>query len=1230
MISIQILSFFIQSLFISAPAANCPEPDAGPDLLICDPGQAVQINASINGSYDRFYWEPSTGLTPPNSLNPTAIVNQTTTYRLVVESRSNVNLITNGNFAGGNSGFTSEYRYRAPGTGFTWGDYSVHNRPSDLNGAWSNCPDATGDGMMLICDGATSPGLNFWCQTVTVQPNTNYEFSFQGTSVYPASPALVVVKFNGAAGGGPYGFSGSTCQWLRFTTTWNSGPNTSVEICLENTNTIGGGNDFAVDDIRLHELCEREDEVTIEVVEMQADPGGPYELTCDIPVIQLDGSLSSQGPDYRYEWRTFNGNIRSGANTLFPVVDRPGTYILTLFGPGGCEKQVAVEVFGKTEEPEITTLTADSIGCGTDSIQLFSIVDPPNQGYQYTWSGPGSFISQEEAPWVRTPGTYYVVVEDIYGCSGIDSVTVEKGAGVPALRPFLEDTLSCKTDTVQLRVDPWIPGQNYAWTGPNGFQSNEAEPVVRDTGWYYVRTWEDPACPARDSIRVTSDLATFTVTISGDTLSCKVDTVPLTASFDLNKVDSWIWYLPDGSTRIDTMLTTPLDGWHFLHTLYENGCVHIDSFRVERDSSLLTFSLDADTITCAVPEASILANLPAGALGISWNGPGNYSSDQVRDTVSLPGWYVATVTGENGCNAIDSVLVERSGDVPVIELLSDTFDCNNTQFNLRWNSPDANLIFQWTGPGGFQSSDPNPAITESGVYYLVLSNPQNCRIVDSVEIQADLSEPAFSITEDSISCAHPMATIALMVSGGTPGQVEWLDGSGTVMGTGSRFTTSTGGSYTVRVTGANGCEKDSTFFIRENKSVPDISLSGDTITCLKNDIWIRLDMEATAGSGQWSGPGIRQVNGDSVLVDAGGEYEYTFTGDNGCITSEQITIPVDTVNPVFTLRGDTLLHCLKDQAAISVMGQQSGWTITWIDSSGKILGNSPDLIVSDPGTYRLVVIDPVTGCDAEKSWAVWEVFPPQALDIRVEDPACFEDQGSVSVLQVTGGSGPYQFDIGGTRATAGQALALDPGAYSVRVTDALGCVLEKSFRIADRVDPVLSLTASIQVIPGQSIWLRPVLNLDSTALASIQWMPAGKVSCPNCLSTVAMPDVSETFTLTVTDTSGCTVSASVFFNLRSPRIFIPNAFSPLNKDGVNDFFLPNTGEGILVESMSIFDRWGNRVWVRENLTSNAPNEGWDGSIGDRSALPGVYVYRIVFRMPDGSEEFRTGDVTLVH
>lgn len=1286
---------------------TCPEPDAGPDLIICDPGQLVRLQGSIQGSFDRFYWEPMTGLNPPNSLTPTVTVNQTTTYRLVVESTSNVNLITNGDFASGNTGFSSEYIYYPPGSVFTdWGVYTVHNRPSDCNGGFSNCNDISGEGLMFISDAALTPGVNFWCQTVPVQPNTTYEFSFWGTSVHPASPSVFQVKFDGTPGGGPFGNAASPCVWQRYTTRWNSGGSASVEICLEDLNIDLGGNDFAIDDIRLVEICERYDEVTVEVIEILADAGGPYEINCDFPVIQLDGSGSSQGAGYSYEWMTFNGRITGGANTLFPNVDKPGTYILTVFGPGGCEKQISVEVNGSTQLPILRPQAPDSIGCGTDSVRLSVQILPQNQIYTYEWTGPGGFNSQAEGPWVYAPGTYYITVTDLFGCSQTDSVTVEPGPGVPRVESYYQDTLNCFTDSIQLKVDPLVAGQFYEWKGPNGFTSlepepmvgdtgwyvvvsgndpkclgtdsirvsgkyaaaplslsadtlsclrdsvrlridplisgeyyewrgpkgylrQEAEPMAGDTGWYVVIAGNDPRCQGVDSIRITGDYSVRPVALEADTLTCLSDSIELNARLDSIDIRSWEWIRPDGSISKDSLLRTPYSGWHYLRTTFENGCSGMDSIRVEADSILPIFDLQGDTITCARDYALISAVLPAGSLGIEWSGPGQFSSVNEFDTVRVPGWYFATVSGANGCAATDSLHIETSGDIPGIDLIPDTLDCFQSLIELQWNSPNTGLSFQWSGPGGFSSSASNPEVSEPGTYILVLTNSQNCRIIDSVQIDLDKSEPIFEINSDSIDCNNNSASIFLTGSQSFS-LIEWIDPMGNVLGTGPSFDTDSGGTYRVRVTGKNGCQSDSVFTIKENKAIPSIQLSGDTINCLQAEIWISLAIEDQAGSLVWSGPEVRQVTPDSVLVGSGGTYMVEFTGENGCITRQQIDIPVDTMGPVFALMGDSLLYCLQKEAAIGMTPVSSGWLTEWVGPAGNLAGNGPDLIVDSPGTYRLKVTDPENGCFEEREWIIKEALPPNDLEIVSERPDCFADEGRLSILSVRGGVGPFFYTINGESANLGQAFRRQPGNYLIEVTDALGCQYNESVSIPDRVSPSITLVSSIQVIPGQYIWLRPSLNIDSSALASIVWTPVAKVSCPNCLNTMAMPDISETYTITLRDTAGCTTSASIFLRVERPEIFIPNAFSPHNKDGTNDFFLPGTGIGISVESMQIFDRWGGLIWQKTGIGANDPNDGWDGTSGGRQMLPGSYVYRIGFRMPDGSMEHRVGDVTLIN
>lgn len=70
-------------------------------------------------------------------------------------------------------------------------------------------------------------------------------------------------------------------------------------------------------------------------------------------------------------------------------------------------------------------------------------------------------------------------------------------------------------------------------------------------------------------------------------------------------------------------------------------------------------------------------------------------------------------------------------------------------------------------------------------------------------------------------------------------------------------------------------------------------------------------------------------------------------------------------------------------------------------------------------------------------------------------------------------------------------------------------------------------------------------------------------------------------------------------------LYVPNAFTP-NGDGKNDFFM-SKGDGILQFEMSIFDRWGNKIFYSNDL-----NKGWDGKVSGNSevAQKDTYVYVI--------------------
>jgi len=163
------------------------------------------------------------------------------------------NLIVNGDFEQGNTGFTSSYAY-TPGTNTDATQYTVASNPAVWNpsgGVWSSYGDHTsGSGLMMIANGATAANTLVWGETVSVTPNALYNFSTWVSSTNSFSPADLDFVFNG---GTPisYGAPSVPGVWQQFATQWNSGANTSANIQIFDSNLAYNGNDFALDDISL-------------------------------------------------------------------------------------------------------------------------------------------------------------------------------------------------------------------------------------------------------------------------------------------------------------------------------------------------------------------------------------------------------------------------------------------------------------------------------------------------------------------------------------------------------------------------------------------------------------------------------------------------------------------------------------------------------------------------------------------------------------------------------------------------------------------------------------------------------------------------------------------------------------------------------------------------------------------------------------------------------------------
>ncbi|MEP7144651.1 MAG: hypothetical protein ABI707_17345 [Ferruginibacter sp.] len=187
-------------------------------------------------------------------------------------------LVTNGDFSAGNTGFFTEYGYADDIGGNSElnpeGLYGIgpngQNYHSQFYGKEHTTSGQTGN--FMIINGSTTPIGSparqrvIWQQTVPVLPNTNYYFSAYAMNVNPGSPAQLQFEVNGVLVGTIADLniaakpnSDATVNinnWIRFYSnpTWVSGSTTTAVIRIINLNTTASGNDFGLDDISFSTL----------------------------------------------------------------------------------------------------------------------------------------------------------------------------------------------------------------------------------------------------------------------------------------------------------------------------------------------------------------------------------------------------------------------------------------------------------------------------------------------------------------------------------------------------------------------------------------------------------------------------------------------------------------------------------------------------------------------------------------------------------------------------------------------------------------------------------------------------------------------------------------------------------------------------------------------------------------------------------------------------------------
>ncbi len=152
-----------------------------------------------------------------------------------------------------------------------------------------------------------------------------------------------------------------------------------------------------------------------------------------------------------------------------------------------------------------------------------------------------------------------------------------------------------------------------------------------------------------------------------------------------------------------------------------------------------------------------------------------------------------------------------------------------------------------------------------------------------------------------------------------------------------------------------------------------------------------------------------------------------------------------------------------------------------------------------------------------------------------------------------------------------------------------------------------------------------VIYLDAAGAKSYYWEPYNKIfTDKDGRQFIRVYEPSE-YTLYVESEFGCKDSLKLRYTKVEPccHFTYPNAFTP-NGDGKNDRFHALVIGNMEYYELSIYDRWGKRVFWTKNKA-----DSWDGNYNGRPASNGTYYYRVHAMCATGHEEDKSGPLELV-
>jgi hypothetical protein len=529
-------------------------------------------------------------------------------------------------------------------------------------------------------------------------------------------------------------------------------------------------------------------------------------LSCSNTFTEILTTFSENAGPLQYEWTGENG---FQTNAQIPYITVPGAYQVTITRlDNGCFSAFTVQIPADFEQPSIEANNG-SVGCFNPTTILTAVSNGLNASY--SWTGPNNFAASVPSVQVSTPGVYTVLVTAANGCTNSINTIVTSDPSAPTVS-VTGGQLNCIVQEIQLSalILPAGYSWTYQWSGPDGYSSNDANPVVTAPGTYMLTATEpNSGCQVQNSINISQDmtLPQVAITVIG-VLDCAHPSILLDGATDVLGAE----YSYAGPNGFSAFIEDPLINTSGQYTLTVtnpiNQCSNSATITVLQDTLSPEALLGVDVLTCSNPVQTIETQIdPSFAnLVFSWSGPGGFSSNLQNPQVTTPGTYgLIVLDSVTGCQEIAEITVVADQSIPSVSAEGGNLDCNHPIVYLDASTTTAGVSFVWQGPGGESVFMEDTQTSVPGTYTVMVTASNGCTNTAVVVVLEDVALPALTAAVFPDQDNQGLGSIDLNITGGTSPFTVWWWLQDTLVGNTEDLDSLYAGTYQAIVQGANGC-----------------------------------------------------------------------------------------------------------------------------------------------------------------------------------------------------------------------------------------------------------------------------------------------------------------------------------------------------------------------------------------------------------------------------------------